>query len=256
MRTSNGGWNSLVVEDTDSPMTSFPTVSANAARARRKNNRILATLPPLTKTLDKEVLDEMRKIIHRYFQTCYVACVIPRENLNFSQSLKRSADFELCRASDIEKLARTSTSMEASLSTSQIKETVDENMNVVEEITEDSPEEKHTEVKEELKKDKTPEPQKSATPAAQNTVTVVAQIENDTKQKSYVEQESEYETDTDESEVTVYNRPVEKPKEVSEEAKDENPKKPSKTVTIDDEKNEEKVYRLDLKRWARLETST
>ena len=65
IRTSNGGWNSLVVEDTDSPMTSFPTVSANAARARRKNNRILATLPPLTKTLDKEVLDEMRKIIHR-----------------------------------------------------------------------------------------------------------------------------------------------------------------------------------------------
>ena len=47
-------------------MTSFPTVSTNAARARRKNNRILATLPPLTKTLDKEVLDEMRKIIHRY----------------------------------------------------------------------------------------------------------------------------------------------------------------------------------------------
>ena len=65
IRTSNGGWNSLVVEDTESPMTSFPTVSANAARARRKNNRILATLPPLTKTLDKEVLDEMRKIIHR-----------------------------------------------------------------------------------------------------------------------------------------------------------------------------------------------
>ena len=65
IRTSNGGWNSLVVEDTDSPMTSFPTISANAARARRKNNRILATLPPLTKTLDKEVLDEMRKIIHR-----------------------------------------------------------------------------------------------------------------------------------------------------------------------------------------------
>ena len=66
MRTSNGGWNSLVIEDTESPMTSFPTVSTNAARARRKNNRILATLPPLTKTLDKEVLDEMRKIIHRY----------------------------------------------------------------------------------------------------------------------------------------------------------------------------------------------
>jgi len=169
----------------------------------------------------------------------------------FSQSLKRSADFELCRASDIEKLARTSTSMEASLSTSQIKETVDENLNVVEEITEDIPEEKQTEIKE-VKKDKTQEPQKSVTPVAQNTVTVVAQIENDIKQKSNVE-ESEYETDTDESEVTVYNRPVEKPQTTAEEAKesDENAKKPSKTVTIDDEKNEEKVYRLDLKSYYR-----
>ena len=130
--------------------------------------------------------------------------------------------------------------MEASLSTSQIKETVDENMNVVEEITEDIPEEKQTEMKE-VKKDKTQEPQKSVPPVAQNTVTVVAQIENDTKQKSNVE-ESEYETDTDESEVTVYNRPVEKPQTTAEEAKesDENAKKPSKTVTIDDEKNEEK----------------
>ena len=139
--------------------------------------------------------------------------------------------------------------MEASLSTSQIKETVDENMNVVEEITEDAPEEKLTEVKEEVKKDKTPEPQKSTTPVAQNTVTVVAQIESDTKQNSNVE-ESEYETDTDESEVTVYNRPVEKPQTTAEEVKesDENPKKPSKTVTIDDEKNEEKVYRLDFKK--------
>ena len=141
--------------------------------------------------------------------------------------------------------------MEASLSTSQIKETVDENLNVVEEITEDIPEEKQTEIKE-VKKDKTQEPQKSVTPVAQNTVTVVAQIENDTKQKSNVE-ESEYETDTDESEVTVYNRPVEKPQTTAEEAKesDENAKKPSKTVTIDDEKNEEKVYRLDLKSYYR-----
>ena len=65
IKTSNGGWISLVVEDTESPITSFPTISANAARARRKNNRILATLPPLAKTLDKDVLDEMRKIIHR-----------------------------------------------------------------------------------------------------------------------------------------------------------------------------------------------
>lgn len=141
--------------------------------------------------------------------------------------------------------------MEASLSTSQIKETVDENMNVVEEITEDAPEEKRTEVKEEVKKDKTPEPQKSVTPAAQNTVTVVAQIESDTKQNLNVE-ESEYETDTDASEVTVYNRPVEKPRATAEEVKgsDENPKKPSKTVTIDDEKNEEKVYRLDFRRYS------
>ena len=140
--------------------------------------------------------------------------------------------------------------METSLSTSQIKETVDENMNVVEEITEDAPEEKPTEVKEEVKKDKTPEPQKSVTPVAQNTVTVVAQIESDTKQNSNVE-ESEYETDTDESEVTVYNRPVEKPHTTAETDKEsvENPKKPSKTVTIDDEKNEEKVYRLDFKRY-------
>ena len=143
----------------------------------------------------------------------------------------------MCRASDIEKLARTSTSIEASLSTSQIKESVDENMNIVEEITEESPKENITEVK----KDTAPEPQKS-TNTAQNTVTVVAQIE--TKHNSTVE-ESEYETDTDESEVTIVNRNVEKPPTTSEEVKenDENTKKPSKTVTIDDDKNEEKVYR-------------
>ena len=156
--------------------------------------------------------------------------------------MKRSADFELCRASDIEKLARTSTSLEASLSTSQIKEQVDENMNIVEEVTEEVPEEKAAEVKE-VKKDPTPKPQKSAN-SPQNTVTVVAQIETDTKQKSNVE-ESEYETDTDASEVTIVNRKVEKPQTTSGEIKenDENPKKPSKSVTIDDEKNEEKIYR-------------
>ena len=166
----------------------------------------------------------------------FTLCVIDL-NLNSSQSLKRSADFELCRASDIEKLARTSTSIEASLSTSQIKESVDENMNIVEEITEESPKENITEVK----KDTAPEPQKS-TNTAQNTVTVVAQIE--TKHNPTVE-ESEYETDTDESEVTIVNRNVEKPPTTSEEVKenDENTKKPSKTVTIDDDKNEEKVYR-------------
>ena len=173
--------------------------------------------------------------------------------MNFSQSLKRSADLELCRASDIEKLARTSTSMEASLSTSQIKETVDVNMNVVEieQLPEDvkSTEEKRTEVKEEAKK--TQEPQKSVTPktvtpsVGHNTVTVVAQIESESKLNAEVE--SEYETDTDESEVTVYNRKVEKKisDEATKESDENNTKKPSKTVTIDDEKNEEKVYRWD-----------
>ena len=135
--------------------------------------------------------------------------------------------------------------MEASLSTTPVKEQVDENMNIVEEVTEEVTEETVAEVKE-VKKDPAPEAQKSAN-ASQNTVTVVAQIETDTKQKSN-EEESEYETDTDESEVTIVNRKVEKPQTTSGEIKenDENPKKPSKSVTIDDEKNEEKIYRLDL----------
>ena len=77
----------MILLDRDSIVQHFPPAKLTAARKRRKEKNLTATLPPLTKSLDADVLSELRKIIR-------------------TNSMKQSKEFELCDAEQVEKRMR------------------------------------------------------------------------------------------------------------------------------------------------------
>ena len=93
---SSGGWNTIVCHAKKVENELSDEVENYGARARRRAQRTLtASLPPLTRTLENTELNELRSVVR-------------------SQSLKRSAEFELCNESELKKFERTSVSVEAS----------------------------------------------------------------------------------------------------------------------------------------------
>ena len=100
---SSGGWNTIIchakkveAENSDELVISSDEVENYGARARRRAQRTLtASLPPLTRTFENTELNELRSVVR-------------------SQSLKRSAEFELCNESELKKFERVSVSVDAS----------------------------------------------------------------------------------------------------------------------------------------------
>ena len=196
--TSVGGWNSMILLDTAKPVPiSSSSSRLNLARKRRKEMSNSSKLPPLNKSLEKDVLEELRKVIR-------------------TNSLKKSMEFNLIDSKLIEQqhlTADENQQEQAADDNSQKKQAVDM------ELTNSSPSATVTPVVDVNNNINKP---MDNTVTGNKEVIVNATVET-------IAEESEYETETEDEETRneiEYNHPS-----------------TEKIVKIDEDKNEEQIYR-------------